>query len=386
MGRVFCSPTVSTGRRFEMPLAKGCAILKGHAVRGIPAPPGKDHYSVHVVDDELDYRIAINVRSNAKNFGKDLWFFLNEDFHHPIVASLKALPLGCKLFSRNVSADARRSSGIALDFIRMNLFDRTKMKIFPGHLKGAHNDLNETIHDLIANMVGDEENLIYAFGEPWVNEPQKDKIFGFKPGNGIHDIHMNQGDLTGDHAHEDGVYQDGGLIFYYAAEDRYVAYFTKFQSQSWHTNDVTGHAQSGVGDDMGPGSGPHGGPIGTGTHGGGNPMTPGHDPDFQVRIVAAMVNPVGPAPEEETVTLLNTTPQPVNLTGWSLADEQKNKMPLSGAMPQGATLQVAVKPPMQLSNAGGIITLLNDRGIKIHGVSYTAAQAHREGVTIVFGS
>jgi uncharacterized protein YukJ len=369
-----------------MPLAKGYAVLKGHAVRGIPAPPGKDHYSVHVVDDELDYRIAINVRSNAKNFGKDLWFFLNEDFHHPIVASLKALPLGRKLFSRNASADARRSSGIALDFIRMNLFDRTKMKLFPGHLPGAHNDLNETIDDLIAKMVGDEENLIYAFGEPWVNEPRKDKIFGFKPGNGIHDIHMNQGDLTGDHAHEDGVYQDGGLIFYYAMEDRYVAYFTKFQSQSWHTNDVTGHAQSGAGDDLGPGSGPHSGPIGTGTHGGGNPMTPGHDPDFQVRIVAAMVNPVGPAPEEETVTLLNTTPQPVNLTGWSLADKQKNKMPLSGAIPQGATLQVAVKPPMQLSNSGGIITLLNDRGIKIHGVSYTAAQAHREGVTIVFGS
>jgi hypothetical protein len=74
------------------------------------------------------------------------------------------------------------------------------------------------------------------------------------------------------------------------------------------------------------------------------------------------------------------------LKGWSLADKQKNKMPLSGTLPKGATLQVAVKPPMQLSNAGGIITLLNDRGIKVHGVSYTAAQAHQEGVTIVFGS
>jgi uncharacterized protein YukJ len=91
-----------------MPLAKGCAILKGHTVRGIPAPPGKDHYCVHVVDDGLDYRIAINVRSNAKNFGKDLWFFLNEDFHHPIVASLKELPLGRKMFSRNSSANERR--------------------------------------------------------------------------------------------------------------------------------------------------------------------------------------------------------------------------------------------------------------------------------------
>ena len=118
----------------------------------------------------------------------------------------------------------------------------------------------------------------------------------------------------------------------------------------------------------------------------GNPRTPGHAPDFPVRIVAAMVNPVGPAPEEETVTLLNTTPQPINLTGWSLADKQKNRMPLSGAILQGTTLQIAIKLPMQLSNSGGIITLLNDRGINVHGVSYTAAQACREGVTIVFGS
>jgi hypothetical protein len=59
------------------------------------------------------------------------------------------------------------------------------------------------------------------------------------------------------------------VVLLYATEDRYVAYFTKFQSQSWHTNDVTGHAQSGAGDDMGPGRSPHGGPIGTGTHGGG---------------------------------------------------------------------------------------------------------------------
>jgi uncharacterized protein YukJ len=338
------------------------------------------------VDDELDYRIAINVRSSAKNFGKDLWFFLDEDFHHPIIETLKELPLGRKIFKSGSSIEERRSSGIALDFIRVNLFDRTKMKIFPGHLEGAHNDLNERIDDLISDMTGNEESLVFAFGEPWVNEHQKDKIFGFKPGNGVHDIHMNQGDLTGDHAHEDGVYQDGGLIFYYAAEDRYVAYFTKFQSESWHTDDKTGHAISGSGEDLGPGSGHGGGPIGRGTHGGGNPMTPGHDPDLQVRIIAAMVNPVGPAPEAETVTLLNTTAHPVDLARWSLVDKQKNKMTLSGTLPKGGTQLFAVKPPMQLSNAGGIISLLNDQGLKVHGVSYTAGQAHQEAVTITFSS
>jgi uncharacterized protein YukJ len=193
-------------------------VLKDHVIGGVPAPPGQDHFSAHVVDDDLDYRIAINVRSSARNFGKDLWFFLDEDFHHPIIADLKELPLGRKLFASSAPAAERRESGVALDFIRMNLFDRTKMKIYPGHLEGAHNDLNEAIDDLIADMIGNEESLSYAFGEPWVNESKKDKVFGFRPGNGVHDVHMNQGDLTGDHAHEDGVYQDGGLIFYHAPE------------------------------------------------------------------------------------------------------------------------------------------------------------------------
>jgi hypothetical protein len=39
---------------------------------------------------------------------------------------------------------------------------------------------------------------------------------------------------------------------------------------------------------------------------------------------------------------------------------------------------------MQLSNKGGIITLLDDDGLKVDGVSYTAAQGDQPGWTIVF--
>jgi uncharacterized protein YukJ len=120
-----------------MPLTKGYALLKGHLVAGVPAPRGGDHYSAHVVDDEMDYRIAINVRSNAAGFGKDLLFFLDEDFHHPIIPALKALPLGRKLFAPNSSPSERRESEVALDFIRMNLFDRNKMKVYR-RLKRSH--------------------------------------------------------------------------------------------------------------------------------------------------------------------------------------------------------------------------------------------------------
>jgi uncharacterized protein YukJ len=364
-----------------MPLKKGYAILKGHAIDGVPAKPGKDHYSVHVIDEQVDYRIAINIRSNAANFGKDLWFYLDDDFQHSVLDQLIELPLGRKVFNPGTSIQTRRQSGVALDFIRMNLFDRTKMKIFPGHVNGKDNDLNERIDALVQDAISDEDSLIYAFGEPWGSEPVKDKVFGFLPGNGIHDIHMNQGDLTGDHAHEDGVYQDGGLIFYDAVANKFIAYFTKFQSQSWHTNDETGHAISGAGDDITPGTG-----QGVPDDGGGNPIGPGDDPDYQVRIIAAMVNPVGPAPEAETVTLLNTMAQMVDLTGWKLLDKQKNSMSLTGSIPPGGTLRVAVKAPMQLSNSGGIITLLNKQGVKVHGVSYTSGQARQQGVTITFTS
>jgi hypothetical protein len=39
---------------------------------------------------------------------------------------------------------------------------------------------------------------------------------------------------------------------------------------------------------------------------------------------------------------------------------------------------------MELSNKGGIITLLNDDDLKVDGVSYTKAQASNPGWTIVF--
>jgi hypothetical protein len=45
---------------------------------------------------------------------------------------------------------------------------------------------------------------------------------------------------------------------------------------------------------------------------------------------------------------------------------------------------VHVRPDIQLSNKGGIITLLNAEGLKVDGVSYTKEQAQHPGWTIVF--
>ena len=91
------------------------------------------------------------------------------------------------------------------------------------------------------------------------------------------------------------------------------------------------------------------------------------------------------APERETVLLLNASASPVDLTGWRIADRSADTCPVpAGPLAPGATLAVVMSGEVPLGNQGGTITLLDATGLKVSGVSYTAAQVRREGWTIVF--
>ncbi len=189
---------------------------------------------------------------------------------------------------------------------------------------------------------------------------------------------MNQGNHP-DFRSQDGVWQDGGLLIQFpaanGAPESWTAIFLKFQSQAWHTDDVHGHAIAGPPPPDPPPTDP---PIDP------PPDPPPVEPQGDVRIVAALVNPIGPGPEAETVTILNRTSEEISLDGWSLADRNKRKQPLGGSIAAGAARVIALSQDVQLSNKGGIITLLNAAGLKIDGVSYTKAQTRPEGWTVVF--
>ena len=77
-------------------------------------------------------------------------------------------------------------------------------------------------------------------------------------------------------------------------------------------------------------------------------------------------------------------PHDVKLDGWALLDTQKQRLKLSGVLRAGATLQVKVQQPLALSNKGGIVTLVDEKNLKVDGVSYTKAQARNPGWTLVF--
>ncbi|HZM98906.1 MAG TPA: YukJ family protein [Pyrinomonadaceae bacterium] len=346
-----------------MPL-KNYGMLKGKAIEVRPGAGQNPHYQVRIVDDTTDYRIAINVQSALSP--SELEYLIDDRFTHPITSMLQEAPLG---FTHITS----KPGTTALDYIRGNLFDRTKMRILPFNVPGIDNDLNEKIHGVMQRAVADEEALVYAFGERWgPEENKKDKYFGFLPGNGIHDIHMNQSNV-GQFKGDDGVWQDGGVMVYFPGQQQWVAIFLKFQSQGWHTDDKTGHK---IGPDE-----PHVPPVPIPPQP--PPLPTSDDPQGLVRIVAALVNSVQ-SPEVEIVTLVNASPRELNLDGWALADTQKNKQKLTGKLNSGEARAIRVEKPVALSNKGGIITILDETGLKVDGVSYTKAQASNPGWTIVF--
>jgi hypothetical protein len=213
----------------------------------------------------------------------------------------------------------------------------------------------------IRRAVDDPTVVAYVFGQRFGPEPHtEDKVFGFLPGNGVHDIHMNQGN-SGPFTRDDGIWQDGGLLLHLISENRWIAVFLAFQSQSFHTDDTTGHTLDNT-------------PA--------RPTTVGTEP---VRVLAALANPAGGAPEAETITIINASPGSIDLTDWRIADRAKNTCPVPvGKLDAGATAVMSPTDGVALGNNGGAITLLDPAGLKVHGVSYTADQARPEGWTITF--
>jgi hypothetical protein len=171
---------------------------------------------------------------------------------------------------------------------------------------------------------------------------------------------MNQGNpRSGGHAGDNGVWHDGGLLFWFPGADRWVAVFLAFQSQSWHTDDHTGN--------------PIGGKTGL------EPprfdersrrLPAAEQPRRTVDLFAVRVAPTPRAPA--AVLLLNTTDQDIGLAGWSLATAREVSQRLEGAVRAGQTLAIDV-PETFFDAEGGVVTLLDGSDLKAAAATYPAA-------------
>ncbi len=343
-------------------LSEGYGVLKCRALKGIAEPEDKTspHYIIIATDAQAQgkkYRVTINVKSRLNP--PDLLVLIDNNFKHPITD---------KLINRNfgfteIKKEDQKAGEIALDYIRGNLLDVNQMKPVKANVKSPENeinDINDMIDLLVQQAIKSTEIDLYVFGEPF---PKDDPT-------GIHNIHMNQGS-SGEFGKENGVFQDGALFFHFRDRNNWVAFFSAFQSQSFHTDDVTGDPIDKEGKPIPPEDGTQ-------------PPTIAAD----VKIIAALVNPIGNDKGEEFVVLINTTPNVIKLNGWSLKDRVKRELLLNGVIQPGSMMTVTFpgrgNEEFQLGNNGGIITLLNAQKLKVHGVCYTQEDVKQQGHTIVF--
>jgi len=336
-----------------MPL-KSYAVLKGRPTATLVSSEGHPHFQLQLEARGEYYRCAINVRSMMDP--SEMEYLIKLRFGHPITAALSRLAPG-------IHPLESAKEGLALDYIRLNLFPRDQFLKLPSQDPLGGTDLNNVLEGIFAGAIAEAGSRVYVFGEPWEADAH-DRLFRFYPSRGMHDVHMNQGNDPC-HWDQDGPWQDGAVLIEHPRQHRWTGIFLKFQSQSWHTNDVTGHPL----------------PL---LESGDARIYETHRQEQPVRIIAVLVNPSEGQPRHSSATLLNVAPFPVDLNGWRLTNGTEGQWGLKGCLEPGEAREIPLGTVPVHGINGGIVTLLNREGRKVHGVYYTAEQAAHEGWRVAF--
>ena len=130
-------------------------VLRGRPIRTRIGEGQSPHYQVHIVDDTTDYRIAVNVKSQASP--SELLYLVDEDFRHPVTGALETIAAG---WHELQSA----AGGASLDYVRGNLFDPAQMRSLPPDAAGPDNDLADVLDSHVMRAIGDPSADLYASG------------------------------------------------------------------------------------------------------------------------------------------------------------------------------------------------------------------------------
>jgi uncharacterized protein YukJ len=169
-------------------------------------------------------------------------YAIEEGFSPPDAAGLLALPMG-------MTPLQSAPGGLALDFVRSEIggrpmITREQMTLLPQmRSKGLSEEerilnrarasaLQNAVVTLLNMTIADKDGVIYAFGSAFADKGRVD---------GIHDIHMNQGNpvggsTNGGHGGDNGVWQDGALFIHLPSKGTWTAVFIAFQTESWTTD------------------------------------------------------------------------------------------------------------------------------------------------------
>src|SRR5258705_8372249 len=295
------------------------------------------------------WRVAVNVQSDD---GSEVVFWIVDPLvGHPILGALATTPSGFTTTGPNSSA--------SLDFVKAPLFAFRLGRALPPSGSANADDLQDLL-TLYLDQCKAAGGELYALGVKFDRNLHKpiDAEFGNTDGlHGVHDIHMNQGNV-GAHAHDNGPFHDGGLLLSFP--DRVMGVFLAFQTQRVPT-DAAGAAA--------PGAQPLSRIISTQPHG---PATV----TAAVYLERALINPAGSDPGLEAVVLGNCATTTQSGHGWQLVDRNGRVTKLDAEISAGASAIVSLDGSgVQLGNSGGNLVLQDDQANQVDSVTYSAADA-----------
>ena len=307
------------------------------------------HLQIRAVDATgQPWRVAVNVQSDD---GSEVVFWVIDPLvGHPILGTLATTPSGFTATAHNSSA--------SLDYVKAPLFDFTLGRALPPSGSANADDLQDLL-TLYLDQCKAAGGELYAFGAKFDRNLHKpiDAEFGNTDGlHGMHDIHLNQGNV-GAHADDNGPFHDGGLLLSFP--DRIMGLFLAFQTQRVPT-DAAGAAATGAQPLSRIISGPH----------------PPTMVTAAVYLERALINPAGSDPGREAVVLGNCATTTQSVHGWQLIDRNGHVTKLDAEIPAGASAIVALDGSgVQLGNNGGNLVLQDDQANQVDSVTYSAADA-----------
>lgn len=193
------------------------SVLKGDPQTGTVSG-SNPHFRIPVNTISGMFTIDVNVESTD---GSEVLYLINQDFTPPDTGALGALSTG-------VTGLEREPGGLALDYVRETvngapLVARSQMSLLP--IGGG--DMKNQVATILNQAIQDDNGVIYAFGSSFADPNGQ---------QGIHDIHMNQGNPKGQFQKDNGIWQDGAIFFELPASGKWIAVFLAFQTESWTTD------------------------------------------------------------------------------------------------------------------------------------------------------
>ena len=218
-----------------MPIAN-YSVIAGRPTAGKVVSGASAHYQITMQAGGRTFTVAVNIQSVD---GSEVLYAIEEGFTPPDLAGLTTLPMG-------MTALKSEAGGLALDYVRStvggaSMITKAQMTLLPEQNEKAKGSsveaeaiqrakaraLENAVITLLNMTIADKDGVIYAFGSAYADGGKVD---------GIHDIHMNQGNPANNHGGDNGVWQDGALFINLPSKKTWTAVFIAFQTENWSTD------------------------------------------------------------------------------------------------------------------------------------------------------